>query len=116
MYIKPLLVAGIFARHAYAWNYKYVAVFSVDGMHASDVEKYLVHNPKGNIAALLSNGYEYTNCYTSAPSDSFPGTMNVFTGSSPRTTGIWYDDTWDRSMFAPGSSCKGSPGAESKKA
>lgn len=50
--------------------------------------------------------------YTSGPSDSFPGTLNQFTGASPRTTGIWYDDTYDRSFFAAGSGCKGPPGAE----
>lgn len=50
--------------------------------------------------------------YTSGPSDSFPGTLNQFTGASPRTTGIWYDDTYDRSFFDAGSNCKGPPGAE----
>lgn len=38
--------------------------------------------------------------------------MNLFTGASPRTTGVWYDDIWDRSYFEVGKDCKGSPGAE----
>lgn len=46
------------------------------------------------------------------PSDSFPGTMNQMTGAHPRTTGVWYDDTWDRTFYAPGSNCSGPPGAE----
>ena len=71
-----------------AKTYKHVAVFSIDGLHSSDVEKYIALRPKSTLAALLETGYEYTDCYTSAPSDSFPGTMNQMTGSSPRTTGI----------------------------
>ena len=38
--------------------------------------------------------------------------MAQFTGANPRTTGVWYDDTWDRSFYSPNSSCKGAPGAE----
>lgn len=96
--------------------YKYVAVFSVDGFHSSDVTKYVALRPKSSIAGLLATGYEYTDAYTSAPSDSFPGSLNVFTGASPRTTGVWYDDTYDRSFYPPfsvsGGYCAGSPGAE----
>ena len=97
-------------------NYKYVALFSVDGFHSSDVAKYTSLRPKSNIAALLATGYEYTNALTSAPSDSFPGTLNQYTGASPRTTGVWYDDIWDRSLYPPFSvnktRCQGKPGAE----
>ncbi|MCJ1270324.1 hypothetical protein MMC22_010220 [Lobaria immixta] len=92
--------------------YKHVAVFSIDGLHSSDVEKYVSLRPGSTIANLLGTGFEYTNAYTSGPSDSFPGTLNQFTGASPRTTGIWYDDTYDRSFFDAGSGCKGPPGAE----
>jgi hypothetical protein len=95
-------------------SYKYVAVFSVDGFHASDVESYVAIRPNSTIAALLETGYEYLNAYTSAPSDSFPGTVAQFTGASPNTTGIFYDDTYDRSFYAPSSGCKGPPGAEGK--
>ena len=106
--------AAVTPRNDNDSRYKYVAAFSVDGMHGSDVEKYVAARPKSTIAELLENGYEYTNAFTSAPSDSFPGTLAQFTGSGPRTTGVWYDDAWDRSLYAPGSMCKGAPGAESK--
>jgi predicted AlkP superfamily pyrophosphatase or phosphodiesterase len=92
--------------------YKHVAVFSIDGFHASDVAKYIALRPKSTIATLLETGYEYTEAFTSAPSDSFPGTQAQFTGASPRTTGVWYDDTYDRKYFAPGSNCTEKPGAE----
>ena len=93
--------------------YKYVAVFSVDGLHASDLEKYLALRPNSNISALLKTGYQYSGAYTSAPSDSFPGTVAQFTGATPKTTGVWYDDIWNRNIFAPGSNCTSPPGYNS---
>lgn len=95
-------------------SYSHVAVFSIDGLHSSDVEKYVALRKDSTIAKLVRTGYEYTDAFTSAPSDSFPGTMNQFTGASPRTTGVWYDDTYDRSYFAAGSNCSGAPGSEGK--
>lgn len=96
-----------------AGQYKHVAVFSVDGFHASDLDKYVALRPNSNISALLKTGYEYSSAYTSAPSDSFPGTVAQFTGATPRTTGVWYDDIWNRNIFAPGSDCTGPPGYDS---
>lgn len=96
--------------------YKHVAIFSIDGMHGSDVEKYISLRPQSTIAQLLESGYEYTNAFTSAPSDSFPGTLAQFTGASPKTTGVWYDNAYDRTYFAPFSQskkhCQGPTGAE----
>src|SRR5258706_11343055 len=34
------------------------------------------------------------------------------TGGSPRSHGIFYDDSYDRTLFAPGSNCTGTPGTE----
>ncbi|KAK0513337.1 hypothetical protein JMJ35_004323 [Cladonia borealis] len=100
MLLKNFIVGAVFcaATNALPWNdgddkenekksYKYVALFSVDGFHSSGVAKYSSLRPQSNIAALLATGYEYANAFTSAPSDSFPGTMNQYTGASPRTTG-----------------------------
>ena len=95
-----------------AQTYSHVAVFSIDGFHSSDVEKYVAQRKDSTIAKLLQTGYEYTDAFTSEPSDSFPGTMNQFTGASPRTTGVWYDDTYDRTFFDAKSDCSGKPGAE----
>ena len=93
-------------------QFKYVLAISVDGFHSSDVEKYVQQRPKSTIAGLLKDGYEYTNAFTTAPSDSFPGTLAQLTGAGPRTTGVWYDDAYDRTFFAPSSGCKGPAGAE----
>ncbi|KAK5757682.1 hypothetical protein LTS12_012141 [Elasticomyces elasticus] len=111
----PWMTHGPPASGSYDCNehpFKYVIMISVDGMHASDVEKWTTYSPNGNISALLKTGYEYTNAYTSAPSDSFPGTMAQYTGATPKTTGVWYDDTWDRTFYAPSSGCLGPAGAE----
>ena len=113
-----LLVASALGAHAWGDEkvYKYVAAFSIDGFHSSDVDKYVAKRPESTIAKLLETGYEYTDAYTSGPSDSFPGVMNFVTGSSPRTTGVWYDDTYDRTFWPPfsttGTDCQGPPGAE----
>lgn len=125
MRYQYLVVAAVVgaATSVSSWNvdagsFKHVAVFSVDGMHSSDVGKYVALRPKSTIAELLEKGYEYTNAFTSAPSDSFPGSLNQFTGASPRTTGVWYDDTYDRSFYDPFSvsktHCSGHPGAEGR--
>ena len=121
MLLQSFLVVAS-ACSAHCWRdkkvYKYVAAFSIDGFHSSDVDKYVAKKPNSTIASLLATGYEYTDAYTSAPSDSFPGTMNFVTGASPRTTGVWYDDTYDRTFWAPfsttGTNCEGPPGAEGK--
>ena len=38
--------------------------------------------------------------------------MAMVTGGSPKTTGVFYDDSYARNMWAPGSNCAGAPGAE----
>lgn len=38
--------------------------------------------------------------------------MAQYTGGSPNTTGIWYDVTWDKTYYAPGTGCQGSAGYE----
>ncbi|KAM0796201.1 type I phosphodiesterase/nucleotide pyrophosphatase [Usnea florida] len=108
MYIQALVFAFAALPSASAAPkrnepYNHVAVFSVDGLHASDIDKYIALRPNSSIAALLKTGYQYSGAYTSAPSDSFPGTVAQFTGATPRTTGVWYDDIWNRDIFAPGS-------------
>ncbi|OQO14036.1 hypothetical protein B0A48_00912 [Cryoendolithus antarcticus] len=80
--------------------YKHVVAISVDGMHGSDVTKWVALSPNSNISKLLQTGYEYTDAWTSAPSDSFPGSLAQFTGATPKTTGpvpkvFVYDETND---------------------
>ena len=116
IYITALILGGRTSANNIEKVYKYVAAFSIDGFHGSDVGKYVAKRPQSTIATLLETGYEYTAALTSGPSDSFPGTINLFTGASPRTTGVWYDNTYDRTFWPPysttGSNCSGPAGAE----
>lgn len=61
-------VLSLATRNYSPKTYKHVAVFSIDGMHSSDVEKYLAIRPSSNMAMLLNTGYEFTDAYTSAAS------------------------------------------------
>ncbi|HEY0778072.1 MAG TPA: alkaline phosphatase family protein, partial [Gemmatirosa sp.] len=57
------------------------------------------------LAQLAGSGVRYTSASTSRPSDSFPGLMSIVTGGSPFSTGVYYDDSYDRRLSAPGSNC-----------
>ncbi len=92
--------------------YKHVLLISVDGMHASDL-RYLLNQPgHSTFKALAATGTVYQNAYTTAPSDSFPGMIGQVTGATPKTAGVFYDDSYDRTLFAAGSNCAGQPGTE----
>ncbi len=97
---------------ATAAPYKHVLLISVDGLHALDLANYAARNPASSLAALVHTGIFYPNALTSAPSDSFPGFVAQVTGGTPKSTGVFYDDSYDRTYFAPASDCKGLPGAE----
>jgi hypothetical protein len=104
---------GIGAGASFAAGpYTRVMLISVDGLHAIDLENYVATHPSGALAALAKTGIRYSSAMTPVPSDSFPGTLALVTGGTPRSTGVFYDDGYDRSYFAPGSDCSGAPGAE----
>ncbi|KAF9201854.1 hypothetical protein BGZ49_007935 [Haplosporangium sp. Z 27] len=91
---------------------KHVVLLSIDGFHQYDLAGFVASYPKSNLAALTKTGIEFTNAQTSKPSDSFPGLIAQLTGGSPVSTGVWYDDSYDRSLYPPGSNCTGAPGTE----
>ena len=96
-------------------SYDHVLMISVDGMHAVDLSNYISSHPKSTLATLAANGLRYPNALTTAPSDSFPGLLAPTTGGTSNSTGVFYDDSYDRSLFAPsatGADCSGPPGAE----
>lgn len=94
---------------------EHVLLISVDGMHQVDLENYLAAgHATGGFARLAAHGVQYTHARTAQPSDSFPGLMAFMTGGSPKSHGIFYDDSYDRTLFAPGSACKGTPGTEAQ--
>ena len=94
-------------------------LISVDGFHALDLTNYVAAHPGSTLAQLSEHGITYTNNSTSQPSDSFPGLASLVTGGSPTTTGLWYDDTYNRKLSPPkqtdglgdpGGSCPGTVG------
>ena len=98
---------------------KHVLLISVDGLHALDLSNYVATHPDSTLADLSRHGITYTNNSTSSPSDSFPGLASLVTGGSPVTTGLWYDDTYNRVLSPPaltdglgnpGGSCPGKIG------
>ncbi len=92
----------------------HVLLLSVDGMHEIDLRLWIKNHPNGALAALAKRGITYSNAMTTAPSDSFPGMTAQVTGGTPFSTGVFYDDSYDRTFYAPGSNCAGTPGAETQ--
>ena len=96
---------------AQSGNIKHVLLISVDGMHALDVANYVAKNPQSALAELSSHGITYTNARTPANSDSFPGLLALVTGGSPVSHGLFYDVSYDRTIYDPTNvTCSGPAG------
>jgi hypothetical protein len=84
---------------------KHVLLISIDGMHSQDLAQWVSANPSSTLARLTATGVNYTNAFTTQPSDSIPSTVGIFTGASPAVGGMYYDDAWHRAWWKPGSNC-----------
>jgi Type I phosphodiesterase / nucleotide pyrophosphatase len=88
---------------------KHVLLLSIDGMHAVDfynctrgisgIDGGQPYCP--NLAALGGTGINYVAASSSKPSDSAPGLAALVTGGTPKSTGIYYDVAYDRSLDPP---------------
>ena len=117
--VSSVAVAGpsAAAREAGA---RLVLLISVDGLHQTDLTWYIGTHAHSALATLVRRGVEFTNGHTPFPSDSFPGMTGPMTGGNPASTGIYYDDSWNRALFPPAAvagtalhDCTGlAPGAE----
>jgi hypothetical protein len=117
---KASLLAGVLAlaasaAHLYAGEHegkrqiRHVLLISIDGMHALDfancakgisgVNGGLPYCP--HLAKLATSGVNYLQASSSKPSDSFPGLLALVTGGSPRSTGVFYDVSYDRTLSPP---------------
>ncbi len=88
---------------------EHVLLISIDGMHSLD----FANGSKGistinsgvpycpALAALSRHGVNYLQAYTPRPSDSFPGLTAIVTGANPRTSGMFYDVSYDRKLSPP---------------
>jgi hypothetical protein len=90
----------------------HVLLLSIDGLHESDLAMWVQEHPSSNLANLAHRGVTYANASTSRPSDSFPGLLSAVTGGSPKSTGVFYDDSFARDLYPPGSGCVGPVGTE----
>ncbi len=88
-----------------------VLLLSVDGLHQQDLTNCIANKTCPNLAALSQTGVNYSNASTPGLSDSFPGLAALVTGGSPKSTGLFYDVSYDRTLYAPSdTSCKGQQG------
>jgi hypothetical protein len=93
---------------------RHVLLLSVDGLHEFDLRQWTLEHPASAVASLQRQGTSYVEAFTSRPSDSFPGLLAQVTGGTPKTTGVFYDDSHARTLWAPGSACTGAPGTETQ--
>jgi hypothetical protein len=89
-----------------------VLLISVDGLHETDLVNWTTAHADSALARLTSQGVSYSDAHTTTPSDSFPGLLSMVTGGTPKSTGVYYDDSYDRTLYAPGTDCAGDPGIE----
>jgi hypothetical protein len=116
--IGIVLLGGTFALRAAAdgtsnglSSIKHVLLISVDGLHALDVANYIASHPHSSLAELASHGVTYSDAHTPANSDSFPGLLALVTGGSPLSLGLFYDVSYNRSIFDPSNTtCQGQAG------
>ena len=90
---------------------QHVLLVSIDGMHEQDLANCVAAKTCPNIAALAQTGVTYSNAFTPGLSDSFPGLAALLTGGSPKTAGLFYDVSYDRTLYAPSDTqCAGAQG------
>ena len=90
---------------------RHALLISVDGLHALDVARFVDTHPHSALAELSRHGITYSNARTPANSDSFPGLLALVTGGSPISHGLFYDVSYDRTIFDPSNTtCAGTAG------
>src|SRR5438477_2385385 len=90
---------------------RHVLLISVDGLHALDVANFVQSHPNSALAELSGHGVTYSNARTPSLSDSFPGLLALVTGGSPISHGLFYDVSYDRTIFDPANTtCSGGAG------
>jgi hypothetical protein len=105
----PLLALLLAALPVFAQNkIQHVLLISIDGMHSVDFTNCVKGVPESgnetycpNLATLSTTGVRYLTALTARPSDSFPGLTALVTGATTRSTGAFYDVSYDRSLSPP---------------
>jgi predicted AlkP superfamily pyrophosphatase or phosphodiesterase len=90
---------------------QHVLLVSIDGLHQQDLANCIAAKTCPSIATLANNGVTYSNAFTPGLSDSFPGLAALVTGGSPKSAGLFYDVSYDRTLYAPSDTqCTGTQG------
>jgi predicted AlkP superfamily pyrophosphatase or phosphodiesterase len=104
------------SRHRDRDPIRHVLLVSIDGFHGIDLKNCIASHLCPNLARLSEHGSTYVNAATTKPSDSFPGLLAQLTGGTSKSTGVFYDDGYDRTLYAPAGDppapCASGPGAE----
>src|SRR5882724_12512752 len=90
----------------------HVLLISVDGLHQRDLSRFIADHPASALSRLSRSGVTWDDARATTPSDSFPGLLALVTGGTPRSTGVYYDDSYNRTLYPPGSNCQGKQGTE----
>ncbi|MGH9357441.1 MAG: alkaline phosphatase family protein, partial [Terriglobia bacterium] len=98
---KPAFRAAQGEVPAAAQDIRHVLLLSLAGAHPFDLENYIDSHPQSALAGLKAMGVWYNNAFASLPSDSIPGLIAIITGGGPATTGLWYEDGYDRALSPP---------------
>lgn len=102
--VLVLAGSGHSQRPQGAQRVQHVLLLSIDGAHALDVANYIQSNPHSALAELSGMAVTYSNA--SLPiGDFYPGVLSFVTGGTPNSTGVWYDEGYDRGLSPPGSDC-----------
>jgi hypothetical protein len=95
---------------AWAQPATHVIIVSIDGLHEADLTDPALVGDIPKIHDLLQSSVFYTQASATTPSDSFPAAMAYITGAGPATTGIYYDESYSRTLIAPGGSASSPAG------
>ena len=79
--------------------YQHVLLLSIDGLHGADITDPAVAPYIPDILDLANHGITYSNAYAVKPTDNFPNMIAQVTGAGPKTSGIYYDETYRRSYY-----------------
>src|SRR6266478_2864239 len=85
----------------------HVLLISVDGLHQRDLARFIADHPASALSRLSRSGVTWDDARATTPSDSFPGLLALVTGGTPKSTGVYYDDSYDRTLYPPGSRREG---------
>src|SRR3982074_3103706 len=93
------VTTGVQASAERSNKVRHVLLISVDGLHASDLAQCVADRSCPNLARMSAHGTTSPRALASRPSDSAPGLMALVTGGQPKQTGVFYDDSYDRTLY-----------------